>query len=137
MIDREKRDFGLPIAKWLIDWKSDLLASHIGTFAVERSEDPQTLWSILMLQACVLVRIAERYKQQVFKIIDPVKTEVRFNSEWLGALGAEGMIRLAAKYTLARILERDDVRKRFFFFQAEDGIRDLTVTGVQTCALPI
>jgi tyrosyl-tRNA synthetase len=56
---------------------------------------------------------AETYKRQVFKILDPVKTEVRFNSEWLGALGSEGMIRLAAKYTLARILERDDFRKRF------------------------
>ena len=56
---------------------------------------------------------AETYKQQVFKILDPVKTEIRFNSEWLGALGSEGMIRLAAKYTLARILERDDFRKRF------------------------
>ncbi len=56
---------------------------------------------------------AETYKQQVFKILDPVATEVRFNSEWLGALGAEGMIKLAAKYTLARILERDDFRKRF------------------------
>ena len=56
---------------------------------------------------------AETYKQQVFKILDPVKTEIRFNSEWLGALGSEGMIRLAAKYTLARILERDDFRTRF------------------------
>ena len=56
---------------------------------------------------------AETYKQQVFKILDPVTTEIRFNSEWLGALGSEGMIRLAAKYTLARILERDDFRKRF------------------------
>src|SRR5215212_3934378 len=56
---------------------------------------------------------AETYKQQVFKILDPATTEVRFNSEWLGALGAEGMIKLAAKYTLARILERDDFRKRF------------------------
>jgi tyrosyl-tRNA synthetase len=56
---------------------------------------------------------AETYKQQVFKILDPEKTEIRFNSEWLGALGAEGMIKLAAKYTLARILERDDFRKRF------------------------
>jgi len=53
------------------------------------------------------------YQKQVFKILDPVKTEIRFNSEWLGALGAEGMIKLAAKYTLARILERDDFRKRF------------------------
>ena len=58
-------------------------------------------------------RNAETYKQQVFKILDPVKTEVRFNSEWLGALGAEGMVRLAAKYTLARIMEREDFRKRW------------------------
>ena len=56
---------------------------------------------------------AETYKQQVFKILDPEKTEVRFNSEWLGKLGSEGMIKLAAKYTLARVLERDDFRKRF------------------------
>jgi tyrosyl-tRNA synthetase len=56
---------------------------------------------------------AETYKQQVFKILDPQKTEVMFNSEWLGALGSAGMIRLAAKYTLARILEREDFRKRF------------------------
>ncbi|MBV8520389.1 MAG: tyrosine--tRNA ligase [Acidobacteria bacterium] len=56
---------------------------------------------------------AETYRRQVYKILDAEKTEVRFNSEWLGALGAEGMIRLAAKYTLARILERDDFRKRF------------------------
>src|SRR5687768_2107205 len=56
---------------------------------------------------------AETYQRQVFKILDPEKTEIRFNSEWLGALGAEGMVRLAAKYTLARILERDDFKKRF------------------------
>jgi tyrosyl-tRNA synthetase len=56
---------------------------------------------------------AETYQKQVFKILDPVKTEIRFNSEWLGALGSDGMIKLAAKYTLARILERDDFRKRF------------------------
>jgi tyrosyl-tRNA synthetase len=56
---------------------------------------------------------AETYKRQVFKILDPDTTEVRFNREWLGALGSDGMIKLAAKYTLARILERDDFRKRF------------------------
>jgi tyrosyl-tRNA synthetase len=56
---------------------------------------------------------AETYRKQVFKILDPKTTEVRFNSEWLGKLGAEGMVKLAAKYTLARILERDDFRKRF------------------------
>jgi len=56
---------------------------------------------------------AETYKQQVFKILDPVKTEIQFNSEWLMALGADGMIKLAGKYTLARMLERDDFSKRF------------------------
>ena len=56
---------------------------------------------------------AKTYERQVFKILDPVKTEIRFNSEWLSALGAEGMIRLAAKYTLARIMEREDFRKRY------------------------
>jgi tyrosyl-tRNA synthetase len=56
---------------------------------------------------------AETYRRQVFKILDPETTEIRFNSEWLGALGSEGMVRLAAKYTLARILERDDFRRRF------------------------
>jgi len=56
---------------------------------------------------------AETYRRQVYKILDREKTEIRFNSEWLGALGAEGMVRLAAKYTLARVLERDDFRKRF------------------------
>jgi tyrosyl-tRNA synthetase len=60
-----------------------------------------------------ILRNAETYKQQVFKILDPVKTEVLFNSEWLLALGADGMIKLAGKYTLARMLERDDFRKRF------------------------
>ena len=56
---------------------------------------------------------AETYASQVFKILDPEKTEIRFNSEWLNELGAEGMIRLAAKYTVARMLERDDFKKRF------------------------
>lgn len=60
-----------------------------------------------------ILRNAETYRKQVFKILDPETTEIRFNAEWLGALGAEGMVRLAAKYTLARILERDDFRKRF------------------------
>lgn len=60
-----------------------------------------------------ILQNAETYKQQVFKILDPVKTEVMFNSEWLGALGSEGMIRLAAKATLARILERDDFKRRW------------------------
>jgi tyrosyl-tRNA synthetase len=56
---------------------------------------------------------AETYAQQVFKILDREKTEIRFNSEWINELGSEGMIRLAAKYTVARMLERDDFEKRY------------------------
>jgi tyrosyl-tRNA synthetase len=56
---------------------------------------------------------AETYKTQVFKVLDQGRTEVRFNSEWLRPLGASGMIKLAATYTLARMLERDDFKKRF------------------------
>ena len=55
---------------------------------------------------------AETYKTQVFKILDPVKTEVRFNSNWLEPLKFEVMVRLFSKYTVARILERDDFAKR-------------------------
>jgi tyrosyl-tRNA synthetase len=56
---------------------------------------------------------AETYKRQAFKILDPAKTEVRFNSEWLGALGAAGFIKLAATYNVARMLERRDFRQRY------------------------
>jgi tyrosyl-tRNA synthetase len=56
---------------------------------------------------------AETYAQQVFKILDPDKTEIRFNSEWLNQLGSDGMVRLAAKYTVARMLERDDFETRY------------------------
>ncbi len=55
---------------------------------------------------------AETYKAQVFKILDPEKTEIRFNSEWLDPLKFEDVVRLTAKYTVARILERDDFTKR-------------------------
>ena len=58
-------------------------------------------------------RNAETYRAQVFKILDPEKTEVRFNSEWLAPLRFEDLIRLAAKYTVARLLERDDFSKRY------------------------
>jgi tyrosyl-tRNA synthetase len=58
-------------------------------------------------------RNAETYKVQVFKILDPAKTEVRFNYEWLGQLKFEDMIRLASKYTVAQMLERDDFTKRY------------------------
>ncbi len=58
-------------------------------------------------------RNAETYKAQVYKILDSHKTEVRFNSEWLGPLRFEDMVRLCSKYTIARILERDDFSKRY------------------------
>ncbi|WP_431472831.1 tyrosine--tRNA ligase [Luteimonas dalianensis] len=56
---------------------------------------------------------AETYKAQVFKVLDPERTEVRFNSEWFGQMGAADMIRLASSHTVARMLERDDFAKRY------------------------
>jgi tyrosyl-tRNA synthetase len=56
---------------------------------------------------------AETYKTQVFKVLDQARTEVRFNSEWLLPLGSPGLVKLAAKYTLARMLEREDFKRRF------------------------
>ena len=55
---------------------------------------------------------AETYKAQVFKVLDPERTEVRFNSEWFGKMGAADMIRLASSHTVARMLERDTIAKR-------------------------
>jgi len=60
-----------------------------------------------------IVANAETYKTQVFKILDPAKTEVRFNSEWLKPLGFYDIVRLTSHYTVARILERDDFAKRY------------------------
>jgi len=56
---------------------------------------------------------AKTYKEQVFKILDPAKTEVRFNSEWFADKGADFMIKLAGQLSVARMLERDDFKKRF------------------------
>jgi tyrosyl-tRNA synthetase len=56
---------------------------------------------------------AQTYAEQVFKVLDRERTEVRFNSEWFGAMGAADMIRLAAQHTVARMLERDDFAKRY------------------------
>jgi len=64
-------------------------------------------------------RNAETYKEQVFRILDAEKTEVRYNSEWLGKLGYEGTIRLASHFTVSQMLERDEFHKRF---QAEQPI---------------
>lgn len=56
---------------------------------------------------------ATTYREQVFKILDPDRTIIDFNSRWLGELGSPGLIKLAARYTVARMLERDDFSKRF------------------------
>lgn len=60
-----------------------------------------------------IARNAETYKEQVFKILDPAKTTVMFNSQWMGKMSAADMIQLAAKQTVARMLERDDFKKRY------------------------
>jgi len=56
---------------------------------------------------------AETYKEQIFKILDPEKTEIAFNSSWMNELGSAGLIQLAAQHTVARMLERDDFSKRY------------------------
>jgi len=63
-------------------------------------------------------RNAATYKEQVFKILDPAKTQVVFNSEWMSEMGSAGMIQLAARATVARMLERDDFSKRYKSGQA-------------------
>ena len=60
-----------------------------------------------------VVENAKTYQEQVYKILDPVKTTVRFNSEWMGAMTSAELIQLAAKHTVARMLERDDFSKRY------------------------
>lgn len=65
-----------------------------------------------------ILKNAKTYQEQVFKILDPAKTTIRFNSEWMNKLGAAGMIKLAASQTVARMLERDDFKKRYANGQA-------------------
>lgn len=60
-----------------------------------------------------IVQNANTYQEQAFKILDRQKTEVRFNSEWLDKLGSKGLIELSGKYTVARMLERDDFKTRY------------------------
>ncbi len=60
-----------------------------------------------------IAKNAETYKRQCFKVLDPASTEIRFNSEWLSALGSEGFLRLAARYNLGRLTERKDSKARF------------------------
>ncbi|HUI77610.1 MAG TPA: tyrosine--tRNA ligase [Bryobacteraceae bacterium] len=65
------------------------------------------------MTAEAIAQNAETYRTQVFKILDPAKTELRMNSEWLAKLRYEDIVRLCSKYTIARLLERDDFSKRY------------------------
>lgn len=65
------------------------------------------------LEADVIIENAKTYQEQALKVLDPHKTTFIFNSEWFGAMSASDMIRLTQKYTVARILERDDFQKRY------------------------
>src|SRR5574337_971468 len=56
---------------------------------------------------------AKTYQQQIYKILDPVKTKIAFNSEWMGKMTSADLIQLAAKHTVARMLEREDFKKRY------------------------
>src|SRR3546814_20883099 len=56
---------------------------------------------------------AKTYREQVFKILDPERTTIEFNSRWLDPLGADGLIRLSAQHTVARMMERDDFAKPY------------------------
>lgn len=60
-----------------------------------------------------VIHNAQTYKEQVFKILDPEKTQIVFNSEWMGKMSAADLIQLASSYTVARMLERDDFQKRY------------------------
>ena len=73
---------------------------------------------------------AKTYLDQVFKILDPERTRVCFNSQWMDGLGAAGLIQLAARNTVARMLERDDFKKRFAGNQAI-GIQEFLYPLVQ------
>ncbi len=91
---------------------------HTGVLVVgdftRRIGDPSGRSStrVLMSQEDIERNMAT-YTQQAFKILDPARTEVRYNSEWLGAMSFADVIHLAAKYTVARMLERDDFAKRY------------------------
>ncbi len=90
---------------------------------------------------------AKTYTDQAFLILDRDRTEVAFNAKWLSALGADGMIRLAAKYTVARMLERDDFAKRYaggqpiavheFLYPLAQGYDSVALRPTSSSAAPI
>ena len=85
----------------------------IGDFTGRIGDPSGTNKTRPILDSDSLIENAKTYKNQVFKILKESLTEVRFNSEWCDKLGADGLIKLASKYNVARMLERDDFNKRF------------------------
>ncbi len=85
----------------------------IGDFTAQIGDPSGKSKTRKMLTPEEVVKNAQTYKEQVFKILDPVLTDIVFNSKWLNALGAAGLLELTTTYTVARMLERDDFEKRF------------------------
>ena len=85
----------------------------IGDFTAQIGDPTGKNKTRKMLTSDEVAKNAETYKEQVFKILDPDLTDVVFNSKWLNALGATGIVELTTTYTVARMLERDDFEKRY------------------------
>jgi len=85
----------------------------IGDFTAQIGDPSGKSATRKMLTPQEVAQNAQTYKEQVFKILDKAHTKVVFNSEWLNALGAAGIVELTTTYTVARMLERDDFEKRF------------------------
>ena len=85
----------------------------IGDFTAQIGDPTGKSATRKTLSATDIEENAKSYKEQVFKILDPQKTEVVFNSEWINALGASGMLSLTTTFNVARMLERDDFDKRY------------------------
>ncbi len=85
----------------------------IGDFTAQIGDPSGKSKTRKMLTPEEVAKNAETYKKQVFKILDPDLTDIVFNSKWLNALGAAGLVELTTTYTVARMLERDDFEKRF------------------------
>ncbi|PNV82751.1 MAG: tyrosine--tRNA ligase [Sulfurimonas sp.] len=84
----------------------------IGDFTAQIGDPSGKSATRKTLSALEIIENAKSYKEQVFKILDPLKTEVVFNSEWINPLGASGMLTLTTTFNVARMLERDDFDKR-------------------------
>lgn len=85
----------------------------IGDFTARVGDPSHKSQTRPMLSLDTIMDNARTYQQQVMRILDPAKTEVRFNSEWLEPMGTQGFLTLASQYTIARLLEREDFHNRY------------------------